>query len=144
MALIGGRLHSQIKKRKESKMKARVLFLVLILIVLHTGCATTYQKDGFTGGYDETQLSENVWRVGFKGNAYTNMTKTQDFLMYKNAELTKEKGYRFFWLKVIPSDVETSMHTTQGYYDFVTKSYTGGSIQTHNKPSSQNIIIMFK
>ena len=125
-------------------MLLRVMFLILILSILQIGCATTYQKDGFTGGYDETQLSENMWRVGFSGNAYTGTTRTQDFLMYRNAELTKEKGYKYVLVKSDASDVKTSMHTTPGYYDFVTKSQTGGPTQIYNKPSSQNTIIMFK
>jgi hypothetical protein len=125
-------------------MRLRIIFLVSTLSIFQISCATTYQKDSFTGGYDETQLSGNMWRVGFKGNAFTGTTKNQDFLMYRNAELTKEKGYKYFLVKSESSDVETSIHTTQGYYDFVTKSQTGGTIQTYNKPSSQNTIIMFK
>lgn len=31
------------------------------------GCATSYHKYGFGGGYSETQLDENVFNVSFRG-----------------------------------------------------------------------------
>jgi hypothetical protein len=125
-------------------MRSIIKLLLPILIVLQIGCATTYHKGGFMGGYDETQLSENVWKVGFKGNMYTDMTKTQDFLMYRNAELTKEKGFRYFGVKSESSDVETSISSTQGYLDPISNMYSGGTIDTEHRPRSQNTIIMFK
>jgi hypothetical protein len=42
-----------------------------VCIASLVGCATGYQAQGFTGGFDETQLSPNVYRVTFKGNGYT-------------------------------------------------------------------------
>ena len=77
-------------------MKLRILFPILFLIVLHIGCATGYQKEGFGGGFNETQLSKNVWRIHFRGNAFIRKDKTQDFLMLRNAELTKKMGINIF------------------------------------------------
>jgi hypothetical protein len=132
------------KIRKDYKMKLKVLFSVLILIVLQIGCATTYQKDGFTGGFTEIQLSENVWRISFRGNAFTGSEKTQDFLMLRNAEITIEKGYKYFVIKTESTEIDTSIHTTPGHFNFVTNSQTGGTMNVYNKPRSQNIIILFK
>ena len=35
----------------------------VFVFALLTGCATTYQPAGFTGGYSQTQLAENVFHV---------------------------------------------------------------------------------
>ncbi len=36
--------------------------LTLILIILITsGCSTSYQSDSWTGGYSETQLADNIY-----------------------------------------------------------------------------------
>jgi len=41
---------------------------VAVLIALLAGCATPYQHRGFTGGFSETQLDENVFQMRFNGN----------------------------------------------------------------------------
>lgn len=33
----------------------------LFVSVLLAGCATAYKRDGFTGGYTETQLGQNIF-----------------------------------------------------------------------------------
>ncbi len=38
---------------------------VLALGIFFGGCATPYQKGGFGGGFTETELSQNVWKVYF-------------------------------------------------------------------------------
>ena len=72
--------------------------MVLAIGVFIGGCATSYQKDGFTGGFSETQMSENVWRVHFKGDGFTSMEKATDFCLLRSAELTVENGYKYFSL----------------------------------------------
>ena len=47
-------------------------------------------------------------------------------------------------IKSESSDIETSIHTDSGYYDFVTNSQQGGTVNVYNKPVAQNTIIMFK
>jgi hypothetical protein len=39
----------------------------VFVVILLTSCATTYQKQGFTGGFSETQLGENIFQISFKG-----------------------------------------------------------------------------
>ena len=39
-----------------------------LCVAVLAGCATAYQPEGLTGGFDETQLDRNVFRVSFKGN----------------------------------------------------------------------------
>jgi hypothetical protein len=58
---------------------------ILISILVTVSCASSYQsKDRgwiFTSvdGFNETQLSENVYSVRFKGNASTDRTRVDDF-----------------------------------------------------------------
>jgi hypothetical protein len=71
----------------------------LCIVATLSACATAYQRDGFTGGFSETQLDENVWRVTFEGNGYTREQRAEDFALLRSAELTLEKGFYAFWLR---------------------------------------------
>ncbi len=48
-----------------------------------SGCATSYQQRGFAGGYSETQLAPDVFRVNFEGNGYTSSERAQDFALLR-------------------------------------------------------------
>lgn len=131
-----------------------ILFAALIL----TGCATPYQRVGFTGGYSETQLGENIFQVSFRGNGYTSCERASDFSLLRAAELTLEKGFRYFVI------VESEEHTKIGMYTTPAQSYTTGSAygygnyaygsattttyggQTYiiSKPRAKNTILCFK
>ena len=47
-------------------------------------CATTYQSEGLTGGFSETQLDENIFRVTFYGNGYTGKERVTDFALLRS------------------------------------------------------------
>ena len=57
------------------------LFSFSAIFILLVGCGTAYQKMGFTGGYTETQLGENIFNVSFQGNGYTSRERASDFLL---------------------------------------------------------------
>lgn len=99
-------------------------FLLLISgfsLLLLQGCATSYQQKGFTGGYSETQLAPDVFRVNFQGNGYTSSERAQDFALLRAAELSLEKGFRYFALLDESSSSKLSTFTTSG------SAYTTGS-----------------
>ena len=73
----------------------RRLFPIMAVLFLW-GCATPYQESGFSGGYKETRLKKNVFRVSFKGNSFTDKRRASDFALLRCAEVTLEKGFRFF------------------------------------------------
>lgn len=75
-------------------MRYRV-FLVA-LCVLAGGCATAYQPSGLTGGFDETRLNDRTVQVRFRGNGMTSVSRAQDFVLRRGAELTLESGRRWF------------------------------------------------
>ena len=97
-------------------MKRRlVLFGIAILV---TSCATAYRKVGLTGGFSETQLSENVFQVSFRGNGYTSRERASDFALLRSSELSLLNGYRYFIIiEAGQSSSLSSIYDTQDFYD---------------------------
>jgi len=134
-----------------------LIFLIAITVFL-AGCATTYQKKGFTGGFSETQLGENVFRVSFKGNAYTSRERASDFNLLRSAEVALENGHNFFiivdseqYSKTGAYTTPTTSHTTGSAYAYgnyahgsATTKTTGGKMYFFSKPRTTNTIICFK
>ena len=119
----------------------RYIFLLIFSLLL-ISCKTPYQKTGLTGGYEESQLSENIYRVYFRGNGYTSMERAADFALIRAAELTIDKGYKFF---AIISNDETLKHDANlvNSYDPNTGGYTASRIVVSKKPRSTIIFAMF-
>jgi hypothetical protein len=131
---------------------------VFVALVFSLGCATSYQEKGFGGGFSETQLSENIWIVNFRGNGYTKKERTVDFSLLRSAELALENGFSYFSITDSNTDVTTGTFTTprqsystgtvQGYGNLATyqgsTQYYGGQTIAVRKPTSSNTVIMFK
>ncbi|GIX25986.1 MAG: hypothetical protein KatS3mg122_3217 [Caldimonas sp.] len=66
------------------------------LAIFLGGCATTYQPEGFSGGFSETQLDTNVFRVSFRGNGYTRAERAEELALLRSAELTLKNGFTHF------------------------------------------------
>lgn len=71
------------------------LFLLLALTLI-TGCATSYQAHGLTGGFTEMHRGDNVYLVRFQGNGYTSDIQAEEMAFLRAAELAKEKGFAYF------------------------------------------------
>ena len=72
---------------------------LVIVAMLAAACAvhpTPYQPLRKNGGFEETRLQEQVYRVSFKANRYTSETDVIDFLFFRSAELTLQSGYTHF------------------------------------------------
>jgi hypothetical protein len=76
-------------------MRYRVRLIAAVLLGL-SGCATTYHPNSFTGGYLDQQIGENTYLVTFKANSFTEVENVQNFLLYRCAELTVQKGGDYF------------------------------------------------
>lgn len=119
----------------------RILSLALILL---SGCATSYHPNSFSGGYTETQLAENIWRVSFEGNGYTRQQRAEDFALLRCAEVTLEKGFTHFALANSASRTDFSSASTSS-----TTRYRGNRSTTTSdtdiivKPSTTNVVVMF-
>src|SRR4051812_41316146 len=81
-------------------MKRFIAVAVASVALLGFGCATGYQSvdDSITGGYTETRLSPDSWRVVVAGNGFASRADVEKFLMRRAAELTLEQGKRYFVL----------------------------------------------
>jgi len=75
------------------------VLVVLTLILMGGGCAqhpTPYQPRNEEGGFEESRLQEDMYRVSFKGNRATPESEVIDFLFLRCAEVTLSAGYTHF------------------------------------------------
>lgn len=129
----------------------------LSIAFLIAGCATGYQAQSFSGGFSETQLDKNVFRVTFKGNGYTQSERVEDFALLRSAELTLKNGFSHFAIVDGRQGAEYGVMTTpmQSYttgsvtaygntaYGSTQTTTTGGQSFIIKKPSSTNTIVCF-
>ena len=78
-------------------LRPRTAFILLALAML-AGCATGYGPQGYTGGYIDTKIEEDVYRIRYSGNGMTSRDKVWQYWIYRCAELTTQKGYSHFML----------------------------------------------
>jgi hypothetical protein len=135
----------------------RLILLMLSAAVL-CGCSTSYKPNGLSGGYSETQLSPNVFKVSFRGNGFTKAEKAADFALLRSAEVTLQNGFTHFVIFDNSSSVGLSSYTTPvqsyttlnattyGNTAYGTASTTSYGGQTHitSKPETTNTIMCFK
>src|ERR1043166_4513540 len=115
---------------REAKGATMTRFACALAMML--GCATPYQPKGYTGGYQDLQIGDNMFRVSFEGNGFTSAERTSEYLLLRDAEVTLDKGFRWF---IIASDQQMSQ-TSGG-------SYKGGGVVA-SFPTSVNVISCFK
>lgn len=70
--------------------------MVAATVVGLGGCATRYQDMGHTGGVVASPLTDDVWRISARGNAFTDETAIQDYILLKAAETTVAAGRTHF------------------------------------------------
>jgi hypothetical protein len=131
------------------------LLTIMFLAVLVAGCATSYQREGFSGGFQEVQLDENVFRVSFRGNGYTSLERAEEMALLRSAELTLQKGFTHFAIldarsrEQIESYTTPATSTTNATVGGTGRSYsattttTGGDTSTYAKPRTTNTIMCF-
>lgn len=101
------------------------IFIPLVLLL--QGCATPYQPSGVSGGFSEMALANDVYIVSFRGNGFTSSDLVNAYLLRRGAELTKEKGYKYFVVlagnQVVdsaqirtPTTINTTGHGRSSYY----------------------------
>jgi hypothetical protein len=57
-------------------------------------------------GYSEQQLEDNRYRVSFGGNDLTSAETVQNYVLYRSAEITLDRGYDYF--TVVDRNLERS------------------------------------
>ena len=127
--------------------------LYTLSIILVSSCATTYQSSSFTGGYVDTQLSETLWKVSVNGNGFTSSSVVGDYALLRAAELTLEKGYKYFVIAGYDKNKTSSIskignntsYTTgmiDGYGNF--NSTTNSSTPTYVTVNKHEIFIIYE
>jgi uncharacterized protein YceK len=136
----------------------RALTILALLVVALSGCATTYQRKSFTGGYSETQLGENIFQVSYRGNGYTSHERASDFSLLRSAEVALENGFRYFVIVESEKDSKVGAYTTpttsyttgsaygSGNYAYgsATTTTSGGQTYFISKPRATNTILCYK
>jgi len=134
------------------------LVICVLFVAFTCGCATSYQSTGFTGGYSDTELAPDIFRVVFRGNAYTAAERVQDFALLRASELTLQQGSAYFALidesnTVTPFNINTPGQAQTIGSGFVTgntvtySSYTTyypGQTYTLYKPKTGLLVKSFK
>jgi hypothetical protein len=103
----------------------------LAAVLALAACATPYQPTGLMGGYSETQLGENVFRVSFSGNGNTEPERAEDFALLRSAEVALEHGFTHFIViaEKDQSQYETVKRPTQSVSN-QTSTASGSSVRT--------------
>jgi len=111
-------------------MKTTNFILALGAVLVLSGCATGYQSTGLTGGYSDTQLAPDVYRVVFRGNGYTAPERAQDFALLRASELTLQRGFTCFAIIDERHSTSPSSFTTPGHADTTAygSGYSSGNI----------------
>lgn len=111
--------------------------LIVICFAL-VGCMTPYGKNGLMGGYTDMALNEDTYHVTFNGNAFTSSDTVQGYALRHSAELTLEKGYKYFLIATGGTSVsKETMKTPTRIETTGSSSYMGGgSIQASSYGNS--------
>jgi TPR repeat protein len=111
----------------------RWLLVYSVVIFVLAGCATPYQTDdGFLGGFSETQLAPDVFRVFFRGNGYTSGDRSQDFALLRAADLCLQHGFTCFAVLDESESTDESSYTTPGHAYTTGSAYSSGNTATYS------------
>jgi hypothetical protein len=71
-------------------------YLLFLLSLYMIGCASPYSASGIFGGYSETKLDEEIYKISYIGNGFTSVQQSSDYAMLRAAELCWGNGYEYF------------------------------------------------
>ena len=126
------------------------LFLITFLFIL-SNCSTPYQKNSFAGGYKDTQLSPNTFKVTATGNGFTSLDKVQNIVLMRASELTIDNNYDVFEIIKTNARINSSIVSTPG--QTITTHIPGqapssatycGYISTIKRPTADIVVKMYK
>lgn len=129
-------------------------FLSLLLL---SSCASTYTpQSNFPGfnGYFDTQLGENIFKVGFQGDGYDSRERVTDLALLRSAEVTLQFGFNYFAIANMADNSSSANYvtptTTQatatvvGNTGYGTATTYGGQSFFFTYPNTTNTIVCFK
>ncbi len=105
----------------------KLTFVAGIAVLTACATATPYQPSTSAdarNGFSEMQIENDRVRISFDGNSLTKRDTVETYLLYRAAELTKQKGYDYFTLTNRATDEKTRVQYTgfddpyYGYFDY--------------------------
>lgn len=96
-------------------MRITALLLASVFVLAACATPTPYQASGTgTGsyGYSEQAIERDRYRITFSGNSITDRETVETYLLYRAAELTRERGYDHFTVVQRATDEETRRYTS--------------------------------
>ncbi len=113
--------------KRDSKKTARKVVLMASLVMLGAcATATPYQEASAPGkfdGFSQTVIENDRARVSFAGNSITERETVENYLLFRAAELTVERGFDHFTLQERDVEQKTRLRSTGssfaggGFYD---------------------------
>jgi len=134
----------------------KMLFVVGAFLL--SGCASSYKPNSIFGGFDETMLSPDTFRISVSGNAFTSGGRVYDFALLRAAELSIQNQCPYFVVLdqenrvktsryISPSSVHTNASANvygNSAFGQATTTYSGGTISNIEKPVSSITVQCFK
>jgi hypothetical protein len=122
---------------------SRNLIFVAVAI-LFSGCIGsdyTSADNPWKLGYSEVQLNQRVFRVSYAGYGIP-QSACDEFALMRAAQITREKGFKYFMLVNERQSSSSQIMSTPGTYNASTGLYSGGSLFSANYPVSSITIKM--
>lgn len=109
-------------------------------LVFAAGCATGYQPNSLTGGFEESQLNANSFRVSFRGNGYTTPNRAEELTLLRSAEICLEHGFPGFVLLRERTDVKNDSIWLSNSTYHRGNYFSSGTNLTFSSPSTSNLV----
>lgn len=110
-----------------------------------TGCASTYGPESLlSGGYTESLIQDNIFRVNFKGKASDSIGRVNDFALLRSAEITIQNGYSYFIVIEGGTTIKTGVVSTPAHINMATGMIEGGHVSSYSKPNASIVIQCYK
>ncbi len=102
----------------EAETMSRKFATIAAVLALSAGlaaCATPTPYQPFVrgqttgGGFSDSKLEANRYRVSFAGNSLTTRETVEGYLLYRAAELTVQSGYD--WFSIVERDTDKKVST---------------------------------
>jgi hypothetical protein len=129
------------------------------LAACSTGPTPFQSAAGGGYGYNEQQIEQNRYLVSFSGNSLTDRQTVETYLLYRAAELTRERGFDHFIVVRRDTDADTRyvghgpgysafsvryryFHPRHGWYGFYDPFYNDVNIRESTRYEASAEIVM--
>jgi hypothetical protein len=90
--------------------------VALVLSACGSYGPTPYQPSSkYEGGYSETKIENDRYRISFKGNSMTGKETVENYMLYRAAELTIQNGYDTFTIANRDTDKQSRTREYGGF-----------------------------